>query len=59
MFNGYSFNASKFNSVVSAFTIDQIKMYADIYINNEPMNVTVDNNQMSAFVMNDAVELTV
>ena len=47
MLNSYTFNSTQFNSVQSDISIIielNARMYADIYINNEQLNLTVDND---------------
>ena len=62
MFNSYTFNSTTFNSVspgVSAIITFDTRMYADIYINNEQLNLTVNNKQMSITIDNDMCELMI
>ena len=62
MLNSYTFNSTTFNSVssgVSVIIAFDTRMYADIYINNEQLNLTVDNKQMSVYVNNDSCELMI
>ena len=62
MFNSYTFNSTLFNSVQSDISIIialNARMYADIYINNEQLNLTVNNKQMSITVNNDMCELII
>ena len=62
MFNSYTFNSTTLNSVSSGVSVIiqfDTRMYADIYINNEQLNLTVDNNQMSMYVNNDICELII
>ena len=62
MFNSYTFNSTTFNSVTpgaSAIIPFDTRIYADIYINNEKLNLTVNNKQMSVYVNNDICELII
>ena len=59
MFNSYVFNTTQFNSLASFIVSLDEHMQANIYINNEQLNLTVDNNQMSIYINNDICELII
>ena len=44
MFNSHTFNSLPFNSSITPQYAFVTRMYANIYINNETLGITVDNN---------------
>jgi len=51
MYNSFTFNSLQFNTVITplAACADML-MYADIYINNARLNITIDNKELQLVI---------